>query len=268
MSAAKVLIVEDDLDQTVGLSVRLRANGYEVACAADGTTAFTQACKLRPDLIILDIGLPAGDGFKVIEWLAGMVPTAVIPVIVLSGRDPSVARERVLRMGAKAFFQKPVDNDTLLATIREVLSTGTTLNKGVTAAEAEPDPLKKPIWATSMAERVARWREELREAPGDTGLMNDIARVLATSGDPAIRNVDEAMLLVKRALSLMGAPTPAVLDTLGIVYAAGGQFPQALEAARKAYEMAKSYGQTALALDIQERIAKYENRTALTEENL
>ncbi len=265
MHETKILIVEDDLDQAIGLSVRLRSNGYEVLFASDGTTAFTQACKMRPDLIILDVGLPAGDGFKVIEWLAGMVTTAVIPVIVLSGRDPAVTRDRVLRMGAKAFFQKPVDNDILLNTIREVLDTNTTANKHVPPGVTEPSAINKPPPAPSMNSRIARWRAELQDAPGDTGLMNDIARVMATSSDPEVKNIDEAMLLVKRAMSLMGAPTPTILDTLGIVYAAKGQFPQALLAAKKACELATNYRLSAQALDIQGHIKQYENNQAVVD---
>lgn len=253
----KILIVEDDHDQMIGLVVRLKANGYEVFCAADGTSAFTQASRTLPDLIILDIGLPAGDGFKVLEWLGGLVATALIPVVVLSGRDPSVVRDRVLQMGAKAFFQKPADNEALLASIQEILNTGTTTQKDH-AAEVSSSSQEKPIWTLSMAERIERWRADLRAAPGDTDLMNDIARVLATSSDPQVRNVDEALQLVNRALSLMGAPTPSILDTLGLVYAAKGQLDKALEATRKGYALAKDYGQTTLSLDLQERIRLYE----------
>lgn len=256
-SQKKILIVEDDRDQMIGLVVRLKANGYEVFCSADGTSAFTQASRVLPDLIILDIGLPAGDGFKVLEWLSGLVATSLIPVVVLSGRDPSAVRDRVLQRGAKAFFQKPADNEVLLESIREILDTGTTTQKDH-ASDTASAQREKPIWALSMAERIERWRADLRASPGDTDLMNDIARVLATSSDPQVRNVNEAMQLVKRALSLMGAPTPSILDTLGLVYAAGGQFDKALEAARKGYALARDYGQTTLSLDLQERIRLYE----------
>lgn len=267
MSGKKILIVEDDLDQTIGLTVRLKANGYQVFCASDGTTAFTQASRLQPDVILLDIGLPAGDGFKVLQWLAGIVSTAVIPVIVLSGRDPVLARPQALQLGAKAFLQKPVDNDALLAVIREVLSTGTTLEKEIPSPERTLPPELKAIWATSIGERIERWRGELRATPGDTNLMNDLARVLATTSVPQLKNVEEAMQLVKKALSLMGAPTPAILDTLGIVHAAAGNFPEALDAARKAYEMAKRFGQATLAMDLQDRISKYEKNIPVTEED-
>lgn len=265
MSGEKILIVEDDLDQTIGLTVRLKANGYQVFCAADGTTAFTQASRLQPDVIILDIGLPAGDGFKVLQWLAGIVTTAIIPVIVLSGRDPVLAQPQALQLGAKAFLQKPVDNDALLAVIREVLNIGATPKKEAASPERTSQPEQNDIWATSLGLRIARWREELRTTPGDTNLMNDLARVLATTSVPQLRDVEEAMRLVKKALSLMGAPTPAILDTLGIVHAAAGNFPEALDAARKAFELAKQYGQATLAMDLQDRISKFENNTPVTE---
>lgn len=264
MSAAHILIVEDDRDQMMGLAVRLKANGYQVSCAPDGTTAFTQACKLNPDLIILDIGLPAGDGFKVIDWLRGLATTAIIPVIVLSGRDPSVARDRVLSLGAKAFFQKPADNEVLLSAIRDILNTGTTLKKSVApVASVPPVTAQKPVWATSMAERIARWRADLKATPGDTDLMNDIARVIATSSDPQVRDVAEAMQLVRKALSLMGAPTPGILDTLALVHAASGNFSEAVEVARKALSMANDRGQASIAMELQERIRQYERKTVL-----
>jgi two-component system KDP operon response regulator KdpE len=67
--ATKVLIVDDDADIRRGLNVRLRANGYEVLFAADAISALTVAVKERPDLVILDKGLPAGDGYVVMERL-------------------------------------------------------------------------------------------------------------------------------------------------------------------------------------------------------
>ncbi len=262
MSNETILIVEDDRDQMIGLAVRLRANGYQVLCASDGTTAFTQANKLFPNLIILDIGLPAGDGFKVIEWLAGLATTAAIPVIVLSGRDPDLARDRVLRLGAKAFFQKPADNDALLAAIREILTTGSTAKKDVLPSRQVPDvqTFKKPGWTISMTERIVRWREDLSKSPNDTMLMNDIARVLATIDEPGLRNADEALQLAKKAYLLMKPANPAILDTLSLAYAASGQIPQALEAARRGLVLATEQGQTRLVLDLKERISQYEKR--------
>jgi DNA-binding response OmpR family regulator len=117
----KVLIVDDDKDMLKGLGIRLRANGYGVVFAADGITAISVARKEEPDVIILDIGLPAGDGFTVMERLGALLPVAHIPIIVLTARDVSVNKERALKGGAIAFFQKPVDNDALLEAIRNAL---------------------------------------------------------------------------------------------------------------------------------------------------
>jgi two-component system KDP operon response regulator KdpE len=113
--------VDDDKDVLRGLNVRLRANGYSVVFAADGFSAISVARKEMPDVIILDIGLPAGDGFSVIERLGSLLPVAHIPIIILSARDISGNKERALNAGVEAFFQKPVDNDVLLETIRKAL---------------------------------------------------------------------------------------------------------------------------------------------------
>jgi DNA-binding response OmpR family regulator len=121
MSGQKVLIIDDDKDVLRGLGVRLKANGYNVVFAADGISAISMARKEVPDIIILDIGLPGGDGFSVMERLRSLLPVAHIPIIILTARDISGNRERALKAGAQAFLQKPVDNDVLLETIRKVL---------------------------------------------------------------------------------------------------------------------------------------------------
>ena len=117
----KILIIEDDPDVRLGYHLRLKADNYDTFFAADALTSIAGARKHQPDVIILDLGLPAGDGFVVMERLKTNPHLAVIPVIVVSGRDPHANRERALRAGAKAFLQKPVDNDKLLRAIRECL---------------------------------------------------------------------------------------------------------------------------------------------------
>jgi two-component system OmpR family response regulator len=121
MSGQKVLIVDDDKDVLRGLGIRLKANGYNVFFAADGISAISAARKEDPEVIILDIGLPAGDGFSVMERLRSLLPVAHIPIIILTARDMPGNKERALNAGAQAFLQKPVDNDVLLETIRKVL---------------------------------------------------------------------------------------------------------------------------------------------------
>ena len=121
MANKKILIIEDDSDLRLGYHIRLKANNYDTFFAADALASMTEARKHQPDLIILDLGLPAGDGFIVMERLKTNVHLAAIPIIVVSARDQRENKERALKAGAKAYLQKPVKDDELLAVIRQLL---------------------------------------------------------------------------------------------------------------------------------------------------
>ena len=121
MNKAKILIVDDDPDLRRALKIRLRANHYDTVQASDGYSAITVAQKESPNLIILDLGLPAGDGFVVLERLQNSDALSDIPVIVLTARDPQSNEQKTLQAGAIAFFQKPVDNHELLDVIGATL---------------------------------------------------------------------------------------------------------------------------------------------------
>jgi two-component system KDP operon response regulator KdpE len=118
MARQKILLVDDDPDLLRALRLRLRANDYEISTAVDGYSAIATAQKQQPDLIVLDLGLPAGDGFTVLDRLQKSDALSGVPVIVLSARDPQNNEERALKAGAAAFFQKPADNEELLNVIR------------------------------------------------------------------------------------------------------------------------------------------------------
>ena len=122
--SAKILIVDDDPDLRQALRLRLRANEFETVQACDGYSAIAAAYRERPDLIILDLGLPAGDGFVVLDRLQKDDKLSTIPVIVLTARDPAGNERRALESGAVAFFQKPADNVELLQLIRATLAHG------------------------------------------------------------------------------------------------------------------------------------------------
>ena len=121
MAKSKIMIVDDDPDLRQALRLRLRANHYETVNAVDGYSAIAMAYKEHPDLIILDLGLPAGDGFVVLDRLQKDDKLSTIPVIVLTARDPQSSEFRALQSGASAFFQKPADNAELLDVIRASL---------------------------------------------------------------------------------------------------------------------------------------------------
>jgi DNA-binding response OmpR family regulator len=118
---SKIMIVDDDPELRMALKVRLRANQYETVSACDGYSAIALAQKERPNLIILDLGLPAGNGYSVLKRLQESDALSSIPVIVLTARDPAGNEVRSLDAGATAFFQKPVDNNELLEVIRASL---------------------------------------------------------------------------------------------------------------------------------------------------
>ena len=118
MALKKILVVDDDPDVRLSLHVRLKINNYDVILAGDGAASIAEARKHMPDLIILDLGLPAGDGFSVLERLKASDSLSIIPVIIVTGRTRVPNRDWALKAGAIAFLQKPVDNARLLSLIR------------------------------------------------------------------------------------------------------------------------------------------------------
>lgn len=120
MPKKKILIVDDEMDFVRILSAYLRAHGYNTVMASDAVGAVTVAQKERPDFIVLDISMPAGDGFVVMERLAKSDYTALIPVVVVTGRALS-DKQRAMAEGAAAFFTKPVDFDRLVVFIDDLL---------------------------------------------------------------------------------------------------------------------------------------------------
>src|ERR1700675_2951169 len=97
MRQSKIMIVDDDPALRQALNLRLRANHYQTVSACDGYSALALANKERPDLILLDLGLPGwGDGFAVLKILQEFPLLAPIPVIILTARDPQVHERRSL----------------------------------------------------------------------------------------------------------------------------------------------------------------------------
>jgi len=119
----KILVIEDDPVARADLEARLEASGYSVARAADAASALTVVNREQPDLILLDLGLPAGDGFLVLERLRKIKSLAAIPVLVITGRSDAETRKRVEGMGVPPVLVKPVQTEALLAAISEALET-------------------------------------------------------------------------------------------------------------------------------------------------
>jgi two-component system, OmpR family, KDP operon response regulator KdpE len=134
MNTKKILVVDDNRVILATTSMKLRAAGYEVLTAEDGSAAVSTARTEKPDLILMDISFPpdvahgggvAWDGFLIMEWLRRIVAGKQTPVIVISGGELAKYRERALQAGAAEFFQKPIKPDELLGAIRRLLGENT-----------------------------------------------------------------------------------------------------------------------------------------------
>ena len=123
MNNQKILVVDDEKDLLHILNLGLRAHGYDVVVATDGLSAVTVAREQKPDLILLDIVMPAGDGFTVMDRLANMVPLAMVPVIVITGTEGLENMERAEQAGVKGYLKKPFEMDELLEMIQKTLQT-------------------------------------------------------------------------------------------------------------------------------------------------
>jgi len=117
----KILIVDDERDIVKALTLRLQANGYNTVAAFDGVQGVFMAHKERPQLIILDIRMPASDGFSVAEKLKESKRTREIPILFVTGSPDRDAEERARALGARYFIKKPYDPEELLDAVRRAL---------------------------------------------------------------------------------------------------------------------------------------------------
>ena len=120
----KILIVEDERDIVKALTIRLQRAGYEVVTAFDGAQGIFMAHKEKPDLIILDIRMPAGNGFSVAEKLKQSVDTPAIPVIFLTGSPEKDSEKKAMALGARFYIKKPYDPEELLDAIERAVEGG------------------------------------------------------------------------------------------------------------------------------------------------
>jgi len=114
----RVLIVEDNLDQVRTLSMLLTLEGYEVDYAINGYAAIDVAERFKPDVVLLDLGLPGLDGFDVCKWLrrhAGLERTRIIAV---TGYGTEADRAKARAAGCEHHLTKPYDPQHLISLVR------------------------------------------------------------------------------------------------------------------------------------------------------
>ena len=121
MTKAKILVVDDDADTRGILGTRLKKLGYLVLYAADSYQAISMARQEAPQVILLDLGLPGGNGFIVLERLTAITTLADIPVIVVSSQEAGDAEPRAIEAGAVLYLQKPVDQADMVSALHTAL---------------------------------------------------------------------------------------------------------------------------------------------------
>lgn len=121
MAKKKILIVDDSLAMRLLVSARLKKHAYDTIFAADALQAIAIARQAQPDAIILDLGLPGGSGFIVLQRLRGITTLACIPVIILTADESLESECKGLEAGAAFFLHKPVEEEALIAAVKSAI---------------------------------------------------------------------------------------------------------------------------------------------------
>jgi two-component system KDP operon response regulator KdpE len=161
-----ILLVDDDPQLLRALRVNLQARGYEVSSADDGASALAIAARTRPDLVVLDLGLPDIEGVEVVRGLRGW---SSAPIIVLSARHEERAKVVALDAGADDYVTKPFGMDELLARLRAALRRATVSND-------QPVIKTDDFTVDLTARRVTNADGEVRLTPTEWQLLEILAR--------------------------------------------------------------------------------------------
>lgn len=162
-----VLVVDDEPQIVRALRINLSARGYDVMTAYDGKSALGVAVEGKPDVVVLDLGLPDIDGVDVIAGLRGW---STIPIIVLSARTDSSAKVEALDAGADDYVTKPFGMDELLARLRAAVRRNL-------AREAGDPVVETSSFVVDLAvKKVRRDGREVHLTPTEWGLVEILAR--------------------------------------------------------------------------------------------
>lgn len=115
----KILLVDDNLDLVHSMAILLRLEGHHVDIATQGIEAVAMARLLRPEIILLDIGLPRMNGYEVARELRGMPELCGVRLYAVTGYGTAADRERALAAGFDGHFSKPIDHEQLQRLLRQ-----------------------------------------------------------------------------------------------------------------------------------------------------
>jgi two-component system, OmpR family, KDP operon response regulator KdpE len=164
----RVLVVDDEPGIVRALVINLRARAYEVDAAHDGATALQLAAARRPDVVVLDLGLPDMDGVEVIRGLRGWTR---VPILVLSARHASDEKVQALDAGADDYVTKPFGMDELLARLRAAVRRAEPVGGGGEAL-VETDGFTVDL----AAKKVRRQGRDVRLTPTEWHLLEVLVR--------------------------------------------------------------------------------------------
>ena len=164
----RILIADDDPQFLRALRITLGARGYEVLLARDGQHALEMAIDHKPDIILLDLGMPRLDGVKVIEAVRGW---SSAPILVISGRSGSAEKVEALDAGADDYVTKPFSMDELLARIRVL-----TRRIGQDEVDEEPIVAFGSVWVDLAARTVTRDGANVRLTPTEWRVLELLIR--------------------------------------------------------------------------------------------
>lgn len=117
----KVLLIEDNPKVSLAIAMSLKAMGYELQTATDAISGVSQARQFLPDVILLDINLPGGDGFVVAKRLQSIFQTSSAPLIFITASKQEGLREKAMAVGAHDFLEKPFGVKDLAQAIESAL---------------------------------------------------------------------------------------------------------------------------------------------------
>ena len=163
----RVLVVDDEPQILRALATNLRARHYDVDLAPTGEEALRLAAERRPDLVLLDVGLPGIDGVEVVRGLRGWTD---VPVIMLTVRDDERDKVDALDAGADDYVTKPFGMNELLARMRAAL------RRTGPAGEAVPVVEAGDLRIDLADRRVRRGPDEIHLTPIEWGLIDQLVR--------------------------------------------------------------------------------------------
>lgn len=164
----RVLIIDDEPQILRALRINLAVRGYEVITASSGSAALRAAAEKRPDVIVLDLGLPDIDGLEVLAGLRGWNDT---PVIVLSARSDSAEKVAALDAGADDYVTKPFGMDEFLARLRAAV------RRGAASVGADDPVVETDSFTVDLvAKKVVRSGSEIHLTPTEWGILEMLVR--------------------------------------------------------------------------------------------